>query len=201
MARKPAANSGREAHETVFIKVEDLRPNPRNPNKHPETQIQMLMASLQRDGQTKPILVRKANNMIIAGHGVQTAARRLGWSEMQVILWDVDQATAERVMLADQRLGTLSEMDKGRVAGLMLEIGAGDWMSTGYTQEEGAKLLEAVHEADLEVFEIETSTVTDNYWIAIRGPLPDQAAVLLRTKEMLKDFPTAWIDVGTVEDQ
>jgi len=200
MARKP--NNGKsDSHETAFVKVEELRPNPENPNRHPETQIQMLMASLQRDGQTKPILVRKANHMIIAGHGVQTAARRLGWAEMQAVLWDVDQATADRVMLADQRLATLSDMDKGRVANLMREIGEGDWLSTGYTVEEAAKVLEAYTEDDLEVFEIETANVTDHYWIAVRGPLREQAAVLVRMKELLKEYPTAAIEVGTVEDQ
>ena len=61
-----------------MLPIDTLIANPRNPNKHPEEQINRLMAALRKDGQTKPVLVRKANNMLIAGHGVTMAMRRLG---------------------------------------------------------------------------------------------------------------------------
>ncbi len=184
----------------VTLPIGELRPNPRNPRKHPESQIERLMASLRRDGQTRPVLARRANKMLIAGHGVHTAARRLGWEELNVVLWDVDQATADRVMLADDRLQDLSELDNRRVAELMAEIGEGDWLATGYSVEEANKLLEGFTESDLEVFEIETSTVNDNFWIAVRGPLSTQPAALARMKQLLGEFPGVTIEVGTVED-
>lgn len=187
--------------ELAVIKVAELRPNPRNARKHPETQIQRLMASLQKDGQTKPILARRANNMIIAGHGIQTAARRLGWVSMDVMLLDITQEHADRIMLGDNRLSDLSEHDPQRVAELLSEIGEGDRLSTGYSVEEAAKVLQGFEDTELEVFEIETSTVTDHYWIAVRGPLPDQAKVLARMKELLVEIPSASIEVGTIEDQ
>jgi hypothetical protein len=185
-----------------MVAVADLRPNPKNPNKHPETQIQMLMASLQKDGQTRPIVARLANKSIIAGHGVTTAARRLGWTELRTVLLDVDAETANRLMLADQKLTTLSELERGRVAELMSEIGEGDWFSTGYSIEEAAKVLQGFSEKELEVFEIETATVTDLYWITLRGPLADQAIVLQAVRKLVKErFPSASIELGTTEDQ
>lgn len=180
--------------------IGELRPNPRNPRKHPEEQINRLMASLRRDGQTRPLLARKANHMLIAGHGVHTAARRLGWTEINVVLWDVDQATADRVMLADDRLQDLSELDNRRVAELMAEIGEGDWLATGYSVEEANKLLEGFEDGELEVYEVETQTVTDHFWVAVRGPLGEQAAVLQRMKDLLAEYPGVKIEIGTVED-
>jgi len=198
---KRATTTARAPTEDAVVTVATLRPHPKNPNTHSESQIQMLMASLQRDGQTRPLLVRRANKMIIAGHGIHTAARRLGWTDLRVVLLDVDEGEAERIMLGDQRLTTLSKLDEGRVVSLMREIGEVDWLATGYSQEEGAKMLERAQVEDLEVFEIETATVTDNYWIAVRGPLSEQADVLEKMKDLLAEFPTASIEVGTIEDQ
>lgn len=81
-AEKRAARSAEP--EVLMVPIGELRPNPRNPRKHPESQIERLMAALRRDGQTRPLLARKANKMLIAGHGVHTAARRLGWQEIRV---------------------------------------------------------------------------------------------------------------------
>jgi hypothetical protein len=187
--------------ELVTAKVIELRPNPRNPNKHPETQIESLMASLRRDGQTRPLLARKANSMLIAGHGVHTAMRRLGWVECQVMMWDCDEKTAHRVMLADEKLSSLSELDPARTRDLLKEIGEGDLLATGFSQEEMAKLFEGADSGDLEVYEIETAAVTDHCWIAARGPLHLQADIIQRMRHALAEFPSVTIEAGTIEDQ
>jgi hypothetical protein len=198
MARKPTEQRPPPQVETVAVL--ELRPNPRNPNKHSEDQINRLMASLRRDGQTRPLLARKANSMLIAGHGVHTAARRLGWDEIGVVRLDVTQEDADRIMLSDDRLAALSELDHRRVADLLTDIQEGDWLATGYSVEEANKLLQASEIKDLEVYEIETSTVTDDFWIGVRGPLAMQAEALQRMKTLLGEFPSVTIEVGTVED-
>lgn len=197
MARKPTESP---APQVETVPVAELRPNPRNPNKHSEDQINRLMASLRRDHQTRPLLARRANSMLIAGHGVQTAARRLGWEQIGVIFLDVSQEDADRIMLSDDRLGTLSELDHRRVADLLNDIPEGDWMATGYSVEEANKVLQASEIKDLEVYEIETSTVTDDFWIGVRGPMVQQADTLQRMKTLLAEFPSVTIELGTVED-
>ena len=79
MARAATTTAARETPQVELVAIGELRPNPKNPNKHSEDQINRLMASLRLDRQTRPLLARKANRMLIAGHGVHTAARRLGW--------------------------------------------------------------------------------------------------------------------------
>jgi hypothetical protein len=199
MARKPSDTTAAPL-VAELVPIAELRPNPRNPNKHSEEQVERLMAALSRDKQTRPVLARRANQMLIAGHGVHTAARRLGWTEISVIFLDVDQANADRIMLADDRLSNLSELDDRRVADLMKEIGQGDWLSTGYSVEEANKLFGQSDIADLEVREIETGLVTDHFWVAARGPLAMQAEVLQRMKVLLSEFPSVTLELGTVED-
>ena len=186
-----------EAPQLARLPIGDLVSNPRNPRKHPEEQLARLMASLRRDGQTKPVLARAANRMLIAGHGVTEAARRLGLPELVVMLWDVDQATADRVMLADNRLAELSAADHERVAELLGEIEAADHFAAGFSPDEVAKLMASFDE-QISVAEISTSEVRDDFWINLRGPLPRQADVLARVKLLLGEYPDVQIDLGTV---
>jgi ParB-like chromosome segregation protein Spo0J len=184
----------------VRMDISDLVPNPRNPRVHPVSQIDRLKASLQRDGQTKPVLVRQANQMLIAGHGITLAAQSLGWTALDVLRWNVDQETADRVMLADNRLGELSTSDRDRMAALLGEIAVEDYMATGFSEEEAAKLMGVGEDdAGLEVFEVETSALKDDFWVTVRGPLVDQAEVLARIKVLLKEYPQVDVELGTVK--
>lgn len=198
--------ANRRAPQTVptpalqMLPIDTLIPNPRNPNKHPEEQITRLMAELRKDGQTRPVLVRKANNMLIAGHGVTLAMKRLGLSEIRVALWDVDQATADRYMLADNRLGHLSSHDDDMVAELLRGIDRGDWLASGYSDSEAEKLLASFERRELTVHEIDTADVHDDFWIGVRGPLPRQAEVLQRIKQLLCEYPEVTVELGTIEE-
>ena len=113
-----------------------------------------------------------------------------------MVFLDVEQRVADRIMLADDRLAALSELDDRRVADLMKEISEGEWLATGYSVEEANKLFEQTGVDDIEVFEIETSNVTDHFWLAVRGPLAEQALVLQRMKTLL-----AGVSIGDGRDR
>lgn len=193
----PGASPGGYVIDTVPI--DTLLDNPRNPNRHPEEQIVRLMAALRRDGQTRPVLARAANRMLVAGHGVRLAMTRLGMPEIRIALWDVDQATADRCMLADNRLGHLSRHDDDMVAELLREIDCGDWLASGYSDAEAEKLLASFERRELVVHEIETADVRDDFWIGVRGPLARQAEVLQRIKQLLAEYPEVGVELGTIE--
>ena len=183
------------------LPIASLVPNPRNPRRHPEDQVLRLMASLSRDGQTKPIVARKENGMLIAGHGVREAALKLGWTSLSVRLLDVDQATADRIMLADNRFSDLSTLDEARVADLLRDIDNADWMATGFSSEEIAKMMAGLDQAaaTLTVTEIDTKEVRDIFWISVRGPLAEQAEVLQRIKQLLGEYSQITVELGIVE--
>jgi hypothetical protein len=79
------------------------------------------MASLRLDGQTKQLLARRANHMLIAGHGIHQAVQRLGIEHLDVVLLDVSQAKAEAIMLGDNRHSELSKGNRNREAELLRE--------------------------------------------------------------------------------
>lgn len=173
-----------------------LIPNPRNPRSHPEVQIERLAASLKRFGQTRAVLARRENRMIIAGHGVVLACGRAGFDQVRAVLWDVDQATADAYMLGDNRLGQLGEDDADRIRELLREYGIADAEAIGY---DAAELEELMADAtdDIEVLEIATGEVADRFWISCRGPLKRQAEVLKRLQKLLADIPDIEVELGT----
>jgi len=91
--------------------VDDLEPYARNARTHPEEQIEQIMGSMKRFGFTIPMLVVE-DGTIIAGHGRLEAAKRLGYSEVPVMVargWTEEMARAYTI--ADNRLAETSEWD------------------------------------------------------------------------------------------
>ena len=182
----------------VRLPISSLLANPRNPRRHDETQLARLTASLLRFGQTKPILVRTDNHMIVAGHGIMQAAERAGFAEVDAILWDADQKTADAYMLADNRLSDLSSHDDDRVAALLRDIDEMDWLAVGFTDDEAQALLDDAVGDSIPVVEVETGTVEDRFWISVRGPLVQQAEALQRLKAFMREVPGITVELGTV---
>lgn len=91
--------------------TDNLKPFEGNPRKHPEKQIVKLMASIREFGVAMPILI-DANNVVIAGHAVLEAAKRLGIKHVPVLVadqWSSAQVRAYR--LSANRLAELSQWD------------------------------------------------------------------------------------------
>ncbi|QYU69813.1 ParB N-terminal domain-containing protein [Leptolyngbya sp. 15MV] len=87
-----------------------------NPRKHPEKQLVKLVASIREFGFSLPVLIDEGST-IIAGEARVEAARRLGMSEVPVIVahhWSAAQVRAYR--LADNRLAELSSWDSDALA-------------------------------------------------------------------------------------
>lgn len=185
----------------VKVEVEHLVANPRNPNQHGPDQLAHLRAALTRFGQTKPVLFRKENQMIVAGHGITEAAQQLGWRHLEGLEWDVDQETADAFMVADNRLAELSDVDTADLAVLLKEIT--DYESIGFSDEDAEKLIGGLDEAEAEIDikEIDTSVVADDFWISVRGPLAQQAFALDRLQELMKELPGVEVSMGIIHHQ
>lgn len=184
--------------QAVRLPIGDLIPNPRNDNTHPLTQVEMLAASYKEFGQTRPILALALNRMIIAGEGLWLGMKHAGAKQVDVLLWDTDQRTADRYLIADNQLGTRSRIDPARRRELLEEIGgsADDLKALGFLPDDVEKLLSEHRDASLEIQEIDTSTVHDTFWISITGPLKYQPMVV-KHQEALKDIPGVQVQLGT----
>src|ERR1035438_1668966 len=92
--------------------VKRLIPYIRNARTHSEEQVAQVAASIKEFGWTSPILVG-ADGVIIAGHARLLAARKLGMTEVPVIvLSHLSESQRRALVLADNRLALNSGWDE-----------------------------------------------------------------------------------------
>jgi ParB-like chromosome segregation protein Spo0J len=108
------------------VTLTDLKPHPRNYNVHSDAQIARLAESLRRFGQSKEIVIWRG--LIIAGHGLVEAARKLGWPALRAndmtARWSETEALA--YMAADNELARLGDPDEAALAALAMELAGVD---------------------------------------------------------------------------
>src|SRR6202011_5373579 len=92
--------------------IDKLIPYARNARTHTDEQVAQVAASIVKFGWTNPILVG-ADCVVIAGHARLAAARKLGMSEVPVIVLDHLSETQRRALIiADNRLAELAGWDE-----------------------------------------------------------------------------------------
>lgn len=103
-----------------YVPVGDLKPDPHNARKHPQSQIELLAASIRQFGFIGAIIVDEGN-VIISGHGRHEAAKRAGMDTVPCVRVTHLPAEAKIAFaLADNRLGELSAWDE-KALGSQLE--------------------------------------------------------------------------------
>lgn len=136
-----------ECAHTELVPIEQLTPNPRNPNTHPEAQLALLAKIIAAQGFRSPIVVSRRSGFIIKGHGRLEAARRLGMEKVPVDVQDYPNEAAEYAdLIADNRLAELAEMDTAALKDLLAELDTGelDMDLTGYDSAALEELMTAV---------------------------------------------------------
>lgn len=97
---------------TDQVDPSSLKAHPKNPNKHPSRQVDMLSKNIKRFGWRHPIVVSKRSGYIIAGHCRREAAVKLG-CKAPVDYQDFDDETEElAVLMADNIIPELAQMDE-----------------------------------------------------------------------------------------
>ena len=121
-----------------------LVPHPRNPNTHPDRQIQLLAKIIEHQGWRVPITVSKRSGFIIRGHGRLMAAQLLGLEQAPVDYQDYSTEAEEWAdLIADNRIAELAKIDEDELAKLMAELSDGDldMELTGYGTRELDRML------------------------------------------------------------
>jgi site-specific DNA-methyltransferase (adenine-specific) len=105
------------------IAIASLRPDPQNARTHDDKNLKAIEGSLREFGQRKPIVISQ-DMTIVAGNGTVEAAKRLGWTEIEVVRvptdWDADRIKA--FALADNRTAELAEWDEQVMASQLAEL-------------------------------------------------------------------------------
>lgn len=104
------------------VPIDSIRPHPQNPRKH---RVEMIARSLQQFGQRSPVVVQKGTGLILKGNGTWQSAKLLGWSEIAIILSDLQGDEAMAYMLADNRPSDLASYDRKRLRDGLAQMIAG----------------------------------------------------------------------------
>lgn len=137
------------AHDAI-VDVAALVPNPKNPNQHPDNQIQLLGRIIRETGWRAPITVSKRSGFIVKGHGRLAAALLEGFKEVPVDYQHYDSEAQEYAdLVADNRIAELAEIDQKMLADIFADIDTGEipLELTGYTEDEVEDIVTALSEA------------------------------------------------------
>jgi len=103
----------------VWVPLEKLLPWAQNPRKNDKASVKRVADSIQRFGFAAPVVARKADGEIIAGHTRVLAAKALGLPSVPVRYLDLDPAEAHLLAIADNRLNALTEWDDAALADIL----------------------------------------------------------------------------------
>ena len=180
--------------------IKSIKPDPKNPTRHPEKQIAQIAASIERFGYIDKLVIRP-NGQLIGGEGRWLALQRLPqYDQIEVRVVEGLSETHYRMLGM-----TLNKLAEGATTddAILREVLAGivdegeDATSMGFVEKEIASILDD-SASDLEVKEIATDAVGTAFWISVRGPLKHQAEMLKRLEKASHGLDGVSVDLGTI---
>lgn len=127
----------------MHVAIDSLKPFEGNPRRG---NVAMIAESLTANGQYRPVVVRKGTNEILAGNHTWQAAKSLGWNELWVAFVDVDDETAKRIVLVDNRANDSAYYDEAALVHLLSALT--DFTGTGYSPGDVDDLLASLRSAE-----------------------------------------------------
>lgn len=107
------------------VPASELRPNPKNWRTHPEAQANALRGLLSEVGIADAVLARELEDgslMLIDGH---LRAETLGTETVPVLVLDVNEAEADKVLATLDPLAAMAEADAAKLDAILREIDTG----------------------------------------------------------------------------
>ena len=117
--------------QVASVALSSLEAYPTNPRRG---DIEAIAQSLKSHGQYRPIVIQHGTNFILAGNHTYKAAKKLGWKKIKVTYIEVDETTARRIVLADNRLTDLAGYNEPLLKSLLQALPELD--GTGFTASE-----------------------------------------------------------------
>lgn len=120
--------------EVRYLPIAALRPAPYNPRVMPESEMAALCESLRAFGFAEPVVVRRADHLIIGGHQRVEAAMRIGLSEVPVVELDLTDEQAKSLNIALNKIH--GEFDIPKLAELLASLPTDLQGLTGFSEAE-----------------------------------------------------------------
>ena len=110
-----------------WVDPNSLTPSPKNPNHHPDDQIERLGKILKYQGFRSPIVVSKRTNHIVVGHGRCQAAIKAGINKVPVSYQDFDDWDQEYAhMTADNAIAEWASLNFAEINAEIENLGPMD---------------------------------------------------------------------------
>ena len=119
------------------MKIEEIKPYPKNTKKHPTKQLMQIGMSIKEFGWQQPIVVDK-NGIIIVGHGRYFAYQKyhesLGLKEPEIKVADLTDQQAKAYRIADNKLNE-SDWDEDLLIEELKQLDANLFALTGFEED------------------------------------------------------------------
>lgn len=148
-----------------ILPVEEIRPNPKNPNQHPDSQVELLAKIITNQGWRAPVTVSTRSGLVVRGHGRLMAAKYAGIPQVPVDFQSYESEESELAdLVADNHLAELASNDHKMLAEIFQDIdtGAIDFELSGYTDEEYQAIMDALNDGVTEVEEDDVPEVDES---------------------------------------
>jgi len=129
----------------VDVRLDELRPDPANPRRITDAELDALERSLRQFGFVQPVLARRDDGVVVGGHQRLVAARRLGLATVPVIWLDLPAEQARVLGLALNKIS--GSWDEQLLARLLAELQAApdlDLSLSGFAEDEVKDLLRSL---------------------------------------------------------
>ena len=127
------------------VSIGELRPDPFNPRRISDDELEALTRSIREFGLVNPIIARREDKIVIGGHQRLVAARRLGLETVPVIFVDLSVEQAKLLNLALNKIS--GEWDQELLARLLADLQAApdvDVTLSGFGEDDIANLLKSL---------------------------------------------------------
>jgi len=135
--------------EIHHMLIDDLQPDPANPRRIPEAELEALTRSIREFGLVDPIIARAEDHTVIGGHQRLLAARRLGLKTVPVIYLDITKEKARLLNLALNRIS--GDFDQELLARLLADLASApdlDLTLSGFDDKEIGQLVKSLEARD-----------------------------------------------------
>jgi DNA modification methylase len=126
------------------IPIEKLRPDPFNPRRISDAELEALTRSIREFGFVQPVIARRGDCTVVGGHQRLIAARKLGYITVPVVFVDLSLEQARLLNLALNKIS--GDWDEELLAQLLSDLSAGeaDLSLSGFDDDEVKNLLRSL---------------------------------------------------------
>jgi len=181
-------NKPHDETAAVWVETGRLVPWSDNPRLNDEA-VEQVEISIRRFGFSSPIIARREDSTVIAGHTRLAAAKRLGLDRVPVRFLDLDPADAKLLALADNRLGEIARWDLPALSSILKDLDADlDLTVAGFSEEELADLLrDEILLPDGSQIDDPKEAISETI-IEVRSPLELSAEVIERVQAAVEGY-------------